>query len=160
MANCPRCGTSDFYPSFSGKGECVRFGCELYVPPYKGFPQAPHHTSNDTSQLEKDLAAINWGGWTHPNRSVHPTTTVPGPVPYVPVVSLTDIVAAVATVNDVIPLHDYRIYAIGFIDNLRHHGHARTNNNGNVSPMRADITVGQVTIRVLVDPAFIDLTLI
>lgn len=30
MANCPRCGTADFYPSFSGKGECLEFRCDLF----------------------------------------------------------------------------------------------------------------------------------
>lgn len=30
MANCPRCGTADFYPSFSGKGECLQYSCELF----------------------------------------------------------------------------------------------------------------------------------
>lgn len=161
MANCPRCGTADFYPSFSGKGECVTRACSLYVAPK--LPELTPDLSGpqpEASELGWDLHALAQSGWTHPNRSIHPTTSVPGPVPYVSGPSLNQLVAAVIAVNDIIPLHDYRTNAIGFVDTLWHHGRARTNNNGNLSPMLADITVGQVTIRALVDPAFIDLTLI
>jgi hypothetical protein len=82
MANCPRCGTADFYPSFSGKGECVTRTCSLYVAPK--LPELTPDLSGpqpEASELEQDLAAINWA---HPSRSVHPTTTVPGAVPYTP----------------------------------------------------------------------------
>lgn len=42
MANCPSCGTADFYPSFSGKGECANSGCSLFVP-----SKISHHTDRE-----------------------------------------------------------------------------------------------------------------
>ncbi len=89
MANCPRCGTADFYPSFSGKGECLQPSCELFSKEH--FAKTVNTTADIANEplkcsthLDAELADANRSVWTHPNRSVHPTTTIPGAVPYTP----------------------------------------------------------------------------
>lgn len=59
MANCPFCNTPDFYPSFSGKGECLQPSCKLFSKEHFAKTLQMPVTKAD---MEKELASVMWTG--------------------------------------------------------------------------------------------------